>query len=213
MRRAPQWPGLFDAVEASPRCLTGLLKIRATARNPEAHALYELFEERLCTATGQPPVRWPARFGAFASRPPRADESVRSLPRIAPEQALMLLGPLRNLDGPPADLYAAALETSFGDDSNWPVSDDLMMRLLSPHVPESWRAQWTSGFGLEPPSVFKPPALEATEHALNQLAAGEVLDQAALGPRGAMQVAFTYTTVAIGAALDAALPRTTRSAA
>lgn len=209
-RRAPNWPPLFDAVAAAPRCLTGLLKLRAAATDEDARELYDAFELRLCASLDQPRVQWPSSFGRFASRPPVAAESVRSLPRIAPEQALVLLGPLHHLDGPAADLYAAALETSFGEDATWPVPDETMLRLLTPHVPTSWRASWTQGFGLEPPAVFKSPAEAATKQALADLAAGRSIQGR---PRGAVEIAFTFATLAVGAALDASGVTLTRRAA
>ncbi len=203
-RRAPQWPALFETVAASPRALTGLLRMRAAATTDEARALYEDFEGRLCHIFGHERVEWPARFGTFASRPPAARESVRDLPRVAPEQALMLLGPLHRLEGAAADLYASALETSFGQDSTWPVSDEVMLRLLSPHIPAAWSGGWSRGFGLEPPSVWGPPVQTDAKRVLEDLAHGRRIEPGLVGPRGVVEIAFTHTTIMVGVALEAA---------
>ena len=202
MRKAPQWPPLFEALAASPRCLTGLLRIRAAATDPDARALYESFEQRLRVGLGREAVQWPAAFGTFASRPPHARESVRSLPRLAPEQSLMLLGPLHHLRGPSADLYASALETSFGEDSTWPLPDEEMVRLLGAHVPPRWTRAWRGGLGLEPPSVWKSPARGVVERALACLAAGEGLAEGLLEPRAAAELVFTHTTLAVAITLE-----------
>ncbi len=209
MRRAPKWPALFEALSTAPHCLTGLLRLRAAATDDDARELYDAFELELCRTLNQPRVDWHPQFGRFTSRPPVAAESVQSLPRIAPEQALVLLGPLHHLGGPAADLYAAALQTSFGKDARWPVPDETMLRLLAPHIPEAWRPGWTRGFGLEPPAVFKSPAEATTKQALDELAAGRAIQ----GPAGTVEIAFTHATLVVGAALDASCVTATRHAA
>lgn len=212
MRRAPQWPPLFESLAASPRSLTGLLRIRAAATDPESRALHERFETGLRRGFGQPAVQWPASFGAFASRPPRARESVRSLPRLAPEQSLMLLGPLHHLRGPSADLYASALETSFGDDSTWPLPDEEMVRLLGGHVPERWTRAWGGGLGLEPPSVWTSPLRATVERGLSTIAAGEPLPVGLLDARAAAELVFTYTTLAVAVDLEKRLEHRSQAA-
>ncbi|MCR9165041.1 MAG: hypothetical protein ACE37F_34585 [Nannocystaceae bacterium] len=202
IRRAPQWPPLFEALAASPRCLTGLLRMRAAATTDEARAIYEDFEERLSALFDQPRVDWPANFGAFASRPPTARESVRDLPRVAPEQALMLLGPLHHLEGASANLYASALQTCFGQDSTWPVADEVMLRLLTPHIPATWNHQWSRGFGLEPPSVWGPPVEADLERVLEGLARGRSVEPGLLGRRGVVEIALTHTTIVVGASIE-----------
>ena len=202
MRRAVPWPPLFDALAASPRCLTGLLRLRAAAADPEARVLYASFEQRLCRGLGEQAVQWPTTFATFVSRPPHARESVRSLPRLAPEQSLMLLGPLHHLCGASADLYASALETSFGEDSTWPLPDEEMVRLLGAHVPSSWARAWCGGLGLEPPSVWKPPARGAVERALSSLAGGDSLPAGLLDARAAAELVFTHTTLAVALELE-----------
>lgn len=166
--------------------------------------MYEDFEARLCGMLHQPRVEWPATFGTFASRPRSARESIRTLPRVAPEQALMLLGPLHGLEGTTADLYASALETSFGKDATWPVTDEVMLRLLTPHIPAAWHDGWSRGFGLEPPSVWGPPVQADTKRVLDDLAHGRPIEPGIVGTRGVVEIAFTYTTIVVGAAIEAA---------
>lgn len=201
-RRAPQWPSLFEAIAASPRCLTGLLRMRAAATTDDARAIYEGFEGRLCQIFDHERVEWPATFGTFASRPPSARESVRALPRVAPEQALMLLGPLHRLERAAADLYASALETCFGQDSTWPIPDEMMLRLLTPHVPPTWRGSWSRGFGLEPPNVWSSPVQAEAERVLDELVHGRRVAPGGVGARGVVEIAFTHTTIVVGAALE-----------
>ncbi len=202
VRRAPDWPALFEALADAPRCLTGLMKMRAAARTDEARRLYEEFEAELCRGLGTSRVSWPEAFGSFASRPPQAAESVRALPRIAPEQALMLLGPLSRIDSASADLYAAALQTSLGLDATWPVPDETMLRLLGSHVPAHWDHHWSRGFGLEPPTVFSSAAEDGVRDGLLLLADGKPMLTDVLGARGTVEVAFTHATVQMGARLD-----------
>ncbi len=180
------------------------MKMRAAARSPEARELYEQFEAELCRSLGSTRVSWPASFGSFASRPPQAAESVRALPRIAPEQALVLLGPVGRIDSASADLYAAALQTSLGLDATWPVPDETMLRLLGTHVPPHWKRHWSRGFGLEPPTVFSSATEDAVREGLRLLADGEPMTPDVLGARGTIEVVFTHATVQMGARLDQA---------
>lgn len=178
--------------------------MRAAARTDEARALYDQFEALLCKGLGTNRVSWPAAFGSFASRPPGAAESVRALPRIAPEQALVLLGPLSRLDAASADLYAAALQTSLGLDATWPVPDETMLRLLGAHVPAHWDRNWSRGFGLEPPTVFSSTLEDTVRDSLQRLADGKSISADVLGARGTVEVAFTHATVHLGGCLDQA---------
>lgn len=113
----------------------------------------------------------------------------------------MLTGPLSRLDADAADLYTAALETSFGEDAVWPVPDEVLLRLLCPRLPEAWRSRWRDGLGLEPPSVWEPPTQAATEASLARLVAGDPVGTD-LDPRSASILAFTFTTIELGAELD-----------
>lgn len=211
VRRAPDWPALFEALSDSPRSLTGLMRMRAAARTDSARSLYDRFESELCRGLGTERVTWPAAFGSFASRPPRAAESVRALPRIAPEQALVLLGPLSRIDSASADLYAAALQTSLGLDATWPVPDETMLRLLGAHIPSHWSGHWSRGLGLEPPSVFASAIEEGVRAGLLLLKDGKSMTTDVLGARGTVEVAFTHATVRLGARLDEA-PAAARAA-
>lgn len=166
--------------------------------------LYDSFEAQLCRALGTSGVSWPPTFGNFASRPPGAAESVRALPRIAPEQALVLLGPLSRLDSASADLYAAALQTSLGLDATWPLPDETMLRLLGAHVPSHWDRNWSRGFGLEPPTVFSSAREDGVREGLRQLSEGKPISVDVLGARGTIEVAFTHATVEMGGRLDQA---------
>lgn len=185
--------------------------MRAAARSDASEGLYDQFEAELCRGLGTKRVTWPAAFGSFASRPPGAAESVSALPRIAPEQALVLLGPLGRIDSASADLYAAALQTSLGLDATWPVPDETMLRLLGAHVPSHWNGHWSRGLGLEPPSVFSSALEDGVRKGLQQLANGKSMATDVLGARGTVEVAFTHATVQLGARLDAA-PAVSRAA-
>ncbi len=204
VRRAPEWPVLFEALSDAPRALTGLLRMRAAARTEVAREHYERFESQLCRGLDASRVCWPAAFGTFASRPPRATESERALPRVAPEQALMLLRPLQRIDPASADLYAAALQTSLGVDATWPLPDETMLRLLGACVPEHWKHHWTRGLGLEPPSVFPSEFEQAVRHGLRQLKDGQPMASDVLGARGTIEVVFTQATLQLGAHLEEA---------
>jgi len=178
--------------------------MRAAARTAEARGLYDDFETQLCRGLGTTRVSWPAAFGSFASRPPQAAESVRALPRIAPEQSLVLLGPLGRIDSASADLYAAALQTSLGLDATWPVPDETMLRLLGAHVPTHWNRHWSRGFGLEPPTVFSSAVEDGVRDGLRLLADGKSIPTDVLGARGTIEVVFTHATLQMGARLDQA---------
>ncbi len=164
--------------------------------------MYARFEARLCASLHQPPIDWPSRFGAFESRAARSGAPDPTLPHIAPGQAL-LLTPLTRLDRDAARVYWAALDTSFGADADWPVPDETMQRLLTPHLPEPWRPRWTAGLGLEPPSIFRPPAEQFTAAALASIDGAQDHASVEGSSRAMAEIAFIHATIDLAASLSA----------
>ncbi len=201
--RGRSWPALLGALAPAPRCLTGLLEMRGSARTETALRLYLHFETRLARLIGQPTIDWPEGFGMFETRAARSARREPTLPHIDPSQALLLIAPGTTQDSDAARVYWAALDTSFGPDATWPVPDETMQRLLTPYLPESWRPRWTAGLGLEPPAVFRPPAEEASHAALAVMDSAGPLTSLELPGRTVAELAFTRTTVDLAVFLAA----------
>ena len=151
--------------------------MRGHAHGDHARSLYADFEARLTASLGCEAMDWPPGFGTFSSRMTRTlgERPTARLPRLAPEQSLLLTGPLARLPLACARVYAAGLETCFGTDASLPLGDDTVCRALLPAVPDAWRDAWQRGLGLDPPRVFAEGQRESLRSVLATLARGEPL--------------------------------------
>lgn len=183
----------------------GLMSMRAHARTDASRCLYEGFEARLGGALEQPGIDWPAGFGIFSSRPARAlgERPEPNLPRLAPEQALLLGGPLQHLPLASARVFAAALETALGPDATWPIADDAMTRMLGDLLPTTWQGPWRRGQGLEPPAVFVPVAWASVRALVGGLHARKPVSAIGmeLDPGATISVTFAVATVELAVEL------------
>lgn len=199
-RRYGSWPVLLDRLAMAPRCLTGLLRMRGLAHGDAARAAFGQFEARLAQTLRTSAIPWPPGFGTFTSRVTRTlgERPTAQLPRLAPEQSLLLTGPLRSLPLAAARVYASCVETSFGADADLPLGDDALCRALLPAVPQPWRGAWERGLGLDPPRVFAEEKREALMSLLRGLLRGEPMP--AVLPMGvtsadAVVLAFAVVTL------------------
>ena len=214
-QRHNRWPPLFDVLASAPRCLMGLMSMRAHARTDASRSLYEGFEARLCGALEQDAIDWPAGFGIFTSRPARAlgEKPTPHLPRLAPEQALLLGGPLQQLPLASARVFAAALETALGPDANWPIADDAMTRMLADLLPSTWQGPWRRGQGLEPPAVFVPVAWASVNALVSGLHARKPVAAIPTELEASAAIAVTFAVATVELAVELAVEHRERSAA